>query len=856
MARTAAVRLFLITACLGLMTAQARAGDAEDWGRRHAVIDAALNAGNGYAGHADSATLAWAESYILTSYLTMYRATGDTGYLDTIVRHADQILANAADPDGDGRLGWGTYRYSLSRARNGEFDERASSLPDALLPASRRKLPRHWSRWQSNQDTAYRAVEGDNPIAVVRSAPGEGWQVLETRLVTYTPGASYQVTFRGKTDGAAAGGRVDVIDKTAGRQIAQQLFSNTAWRTHVFTFQAPSAAGHELYLRLYHRRHDVAGAARFDAVKVQKHLAWMVHDGMITWPLADFAAIVLNDPSLAGTYGAHARRYVHFTQTHVLPRWEAHYRAVPSGGGTYVFPPDSAYAGWHGNSQPHNQVLALGRTYAHLYRATGAPGYLTRARALARAFLDRVEVDGDTYRWRYNDVMLPSDHQDRSGWEDTSHANIELGFAQDMFALGQVFRAADMQRFAATFQQKLWNQSWSSPSLASRVDGGGDDRYAAYIGEWTRLGRFPGNDIARIVESLYEHRGWHLPAGAMHVPTSMLVTARLAVLSGIPNGGLEVAATHDPTLPAGWSRWQSLPGTAFRDSNAAAVGRHCATVVTDPNRGWQVLQHRLRGYAPATPMSLTFRARTNGSSAGGRVDVLDRTSGRILATRAFSNTRWTRHVLRLQTPPVSRHELLVRVYHQRWDIPGGIVQVDDVSLEEGSPGNGDFEAPELVGSGVLSGSLLPARWQRWQSTGATAFLDTASAHSGRAGLTIRTNPSRGWQVVQQRLDTYAPGEEVEIAVWGRATNATAGARVQVYDFTAGRTLANLAVHDTSWTRHTARWHMPADPDHDIRVRLMHVRWDVSNATARFDGITLRAVRRATPQPATPAPRIR
>ncbi len=71
-------------------------------------------------GSANSADLAWWESYLLQAYLLMYRATQNQCWLDRFAAHADTMLAVMRDvPDTgrcwlgyrDGFLGWGTTRY-------------------------------------------------------------------------------------------------------------------------------------------------------------------------------------------------------------------------------------------------------------------------------------------------------------------------------------------------------------------------------------------------------------------------------------------------------------------------------------------------------------------------------------------------------------------------------------------------------------------------------------------------------------------------------------------------------------------------------------------------------------------------
>jgi hypothetical protein len=821
-----------------LAAAPARAEDRDGWLRRHAALDASIHGGRGYSESIDSATLAWAESYILASYLSAYRASGDTRYLDKVVEHGERIVAGASDPDGDGLRGWATYNYSASRVENGGFETSASAMPgwlSWLSPEDRRTLPAGWRRWQSDRTTAYRAAEGGGHVAVVKAAPGRGWQVLEAAVAPYTPGARYEVRLRARTDGGAAGGRLDVLDRTAGRQLAQVTFRDTAWRALSLRYTAPAAAGHEVLVRLHHERADVAGEARFDDVTVKRELPWLVHDGMITWPLAAFAAIARADATLDARYRRAGEGFVRFIEGHVLPRWEPLYRKIDPQRGTYVFPADADY-GWRGNSLPHNQALALGRTFVHLHRAGGDPRHLARALEMGKAFLAKTWVEGDALLWRYSDRVLSSDTQDASGPEDTSHANIDVGFLLDMHEDGRLLDATGARRLLATFERKLWNGRYGGASLAKHVDGKGDDEYAPYVSEWARLADLEGSRARRVIEALYEERGWWAKAAAKHLPTSMAVAAHLARTAGLPNGGVEVAATADPTLPEGWRRWQSTAATALRDPAAAASGRAGITVRTDPARGWQVLERPLLDVPAATPAVLRFRGRTSGG-AGGRVEVLDRTAGRVLASKDFDGAAWTSHALAFTTPPLAGRAVLVRVYQQRHAVAGGATHVDDLSLETSPLANGGFEAPERESLDPLSGRLtLPERWVRWQSSPATALLDPASAKTGASGATVRTDPARGWQVLEQRLASYPPGAEMVLSGWARADDPSAGARIVLHDYTAGRALATLETRDAGWRRLEARWRAPADPDHDIRVRLYPIRWDVAGAAARFDDI--------------------
>ncbi len=91
-----------------------------DYRQRFDSSDKAFNDGRGYSESSNKGgLLAWSESYVLTSYIEMYRATGDPAYLRRLVDHFDRMLKNRDDALGlkdayTGRsfAGWGSSDYS------------------------------------------------------------------------------------------------------------------------------------------------------------------------------------------------------------------------------------------------------------------------------------------------------------------------------------------------------------------------------------------------------------------------------------------------------------------------------------------------------------------------------------------------------------------------------------------------------------------------------------------------------------------------------------------------------------------------------------------------------------------------
>ncbi len=100
---------------------------ANDYVARFDRLDAAQHEGRGYSASLNvSGELAWGQSYLQQAYVDMYRATGRTKYLDSLVEQFDAVLRNRDDvraqrgettppthaPGAKPAAGWGTPHYS------------------------------------------------------------------------------------------------------------------------------------------------------------------------------------------------------------------------------------------------------------------------------------------------------------------------------------------------------------------------------------------------------------------------------------------------------------------------------------------------------------------------------------------------------------------------------------------------------------------------------------------------------------------------------------------------------------------------------------------------------------------------
>lgn len=209
---------------------------------------------------------------------------------------------------------------------------------------------------------------------------------------------------------------------------------------------------------------------------------YAVHSGMVGYPIADLAALVLRDglhgvPTLDGlTLGDKAASYVVAMEETV-----AYHEDQWNAAGYYVFRSDATFLGYPGVDLPLNQSNALGRLLLVLHDVTGDAAHLDKATALAQRFMAQISIGSDgEYGWNYWGGTF-------SGYgEDISHAAINVDFAALCAARGVVFDDAALEGFAQTFLGPVYVDD---RTVSNYVGGGAtnDPSYHPQIGRWLRL---------------------------------------------------------------------------------------------------------------------------------------------------------------------------------------------------------------------------------------------------------------------------------------------------------------------------------------------------------------------------------
>lgn len=404
--------------------------------------DAANRQGVGASDATASGVLAWDESTFLRNYMLCYFVSRDTYWLDKMVDHFDRMVANLKDLKGDGFLTWSDKTYSLGIART----EAVGDVGEVKLEPSLRRV---WT---------------------------------DPQLVT---GHEYSIEFISDAEFL-------VRDVTVGEAFASRPYSETAVIEEV-----PGVA-------LTLRGQGKQGARFWVTTIAQEELAYQVHDGMVTYPVAQFIEIVFADPTLEGHYRAKAEQYAELLYRHFFEKWETTWLDLPDGLGVYRFTNDPTQR-HPGASLPHNQYLALARTWLVLQAVPGLDHreeYRDRATKMALRFRSNLRSVGSAYSWNYWDPLPAETITVRP--EDLAHSTIDISFVIEAAAKGIVFSDNDLRHFAATYSDLMWNGSLSNPLLGDSV--ATNEGATSTSWEWIQLGRV-SERVSDIGSAVYRAHG-------------------------------------------------------------------------------------------------------------------------------------------------------------------------------------------------------------------------------------------------------------------------------------------------------------------------------------------------------------
>jgi len=392
----------------------------------------------------DSGDLAWGEGHVLYALINAYYATKDAKWLEIMKQHIDTALCFLTDHDGDGFLSWHTNYYTPEPARMRAYPAKNNR------GTGRIEVPREIAKkepWNTRtvahrfrviflDRTRFIVVDEDMEMPALlspHSRPGLHWLSIQR----YEPGA-------------------------------------TVWRARGLRFKITGQPepGDSFVI-------EPVPAPKYDSV---------VHDGMMTMPMARWIEAVLADKALAGRYGEAARGYLAILERHFFAKWDAKaWRELPGGRGLYYWPPRPYQP--KPLSLPMNQYTAFGRTVIKLWQLTGKQIYRDRAEKMARMVKSLLRVKDGACWWYYAEPVADWDGREKPSFvEHTHYADMDVGFMVDAYEAGIVFDRQDMQRLTNTFLKVMWNGSLDHPTVAGAVDGGNGTSTA--LADFVRLAQF------------------------------------------------------------------------------------------------------------------------------------------------------------------------------------------------------------------------------------------------------------------------------------------------------------------------------------------------------------------------------
>ncbi|MGB7157982.1 MAG: hypothetical protein WBD40_07935 [Tepidisphaeraceae bacterium] len=207
-------------------------------------------------------------------------------------------------------------------------------------------------------------------------------------------------------------------------------------------------------LKLYDGR--VAAAWSSDGYRKGEQALFMVHTGMIVYPMLDAVHVARTMPTVPEPL----LRDLEQTIAPALESLAIHDDAWRDGPGEgeahYIMLGEEASS--EGKPQPGNRLSGMGRALYAAYRVTKDEKYLNRSRALAQYIKRRLGVTEDgAYVWPYWLPLHPvtTTQPAPQSAEDTSHGSLTMSFPTLLAADSEVFTRDDIARFGKTVEHGI-----------------------------------------------------------------------------------------------------------------------------------------------------------------------------------------------------------------------------------------------------------------------------------------------------------------------------------------------------------------------------------------------------------------
>jgi len=226
--------------------------------------------------------------------------------------------------------------------------------------------------------------------------------------------------------------------------------------------------------------------------------AYMVHAGMILYPMVRLAVVLKQDPALARLHAELIARILADAEQ-TIQAYEGEWREGPGEDEGYYWCPDLKA------DLPFNQQNSMGRLMLAMYAATGEERYRDRAAKLARWFKYRLRMIGGQqgrYIWDY--------WTHRADFEDQTHTGLNVDFAHMCYRAGIVFTNADIRRFINAFRYVAVDCGFSD-----YLDGRGRDKgWGIWMQRWMHLAHEDGSLRTIMLDYVTSHRDESYAGGA------------------------------------------------------------------------------------------------------------------------------------------------------------------------------------------------------------------------------------------------------------------------------------------------------------------------------------------------------
>lgn len=284
------------------------------------------------------------------------------------------------------------------------------------------------------------------------------------------------------------------------------------------------------------------------------------------------------------------------------------------------------------------------------------------------------------------------------------------------------------------------------------------------------------------------------------------------------NSGFDEADSGDSTLPAGWERYQSDSGNAYRSDvlNEYFYPYHGAVIRSDD---FQVPMLRKKLYLiPGMKYTVSFVGRNNSPAAQGQVEVYNASTSTTLGSKTFSNTGWAALSFSFTAPDSLTDTIHLRIRqattatdHQY------MTYIDDMIVTP---------APNKSADG----------WIRSGKTPDTAYVSLESGHSlDGKGLVVGNDGTTDGYVTQQ-LRAYTPNAPYAVYFYGKTSNPANGYKVVVYNVTTSTALATATYTNTNFEQKLLDFTTPAAASDVVEIRLTQHSYGNPSDYAYFDRV--------------------